>query len=147
MVDAVVMLVAMTLVLYLIFFQGRRLYLFLDQKWPLGGLIAYALAFLLIVLLGLGTWLYVYDKIRDMFLVRQLNQRGISGTAVVVGHEKDARGEEDQYYVFYQFSPDFVVKYQDETKTKSWYNLPKGTSLSIVFLEQKPEVNKLLELA
>jgi hypothetical protein len=145
--DATVMLVAMAVVFYIIWFQGGRLYRFLEDKWQLGGWIVYALVGLLAVLLGLGMWLYVSDKVRDVLLVRQLNRRGIRGTAVVVGHEKDERGEDEQYFVFYQFSPDFVVKYQDETAGKIWYNLPKDTQLRIVFLKQNPEINKPVKKA
>jgi hypothetical protein len=70
-----------------------------------------------------------------------LRTKGIQAIGIVVGRERDSSGEEDALYVFYQFRPDFVVRYTDNSKTQKFYKLPLDSKIPVQYLADNPEIN------
>lgn len=98
---------------------------------------------MLILALALIVYL-MFDGIRRAIVgIRQrqrLTRQGIAIQATVVGHEVDESREEDTYFLYYQFQPDFVVQYQDVTPNQQFFRTPLGDSLSVLYLPEKPEL-------
>jgi hypothetical protein len=71
---------------------------------------------------------------------RQLDLCGVKVQAIVVGRESDIHVDPELYWVFYQFLPSFVVKYQDETPDQHFFNLPDAQTIEALYLPENPRI-------
>ncbi len=102
---------------------------------------------MLILVLALVLYLMasgVYTALKEIRQRKKLEQQGIATQATVVGRELDERNEENIYLVYFQFHPDFVVQYQDNTPNNQFFQLPMSSTLSILYLSDNPEVIAVL---
>ncbi len=78
-------------------------------------------------------------------LRKKLDSQGVQVEATVVGHKvEEYEDEPNIYIVYYQFRPDFMVKYTDFTEDKRFFNTPLGGKLSVRYLPENPEINGLV---
>ncbi|NJL15473.1 MAG: hypothetical protein HC913_22345 [Microscillaceae bacterium] len=112
---------------------------------------ASALVFPLIViglLVLLNFWLfrvYLRAKKRINAVKKQFKEKGVSTSAKIIGKERVDGGESaDDYYVYYQFKSDFIVKADLlNSKEKAYYNLPIGATIEIEYLSDNPTQSRL----
>jgi hypothetical protein len=102
------------------------------------------LLLLLCLFLFWGVALTMQDSLRQMRFAAQLRRKGLLATACVVGREKIDRIEEDIYYMFCQFRPDFVLRFHDSSPGQRFYRLPLGSEVRVRYLEGQPEVSSLV---
>jgi hypothetical protein len=86
----------------------------------------------------------ILKALLDLRNRRLLTNRGITTQANIVGRELDESNENDLYMVYYQFKPEFVVKYVDDTHNQRFYRLEMGSQVLVLFLESNPEVTGLV---
>jgi len=70
----------------------------------------------------------------------ELKRFGIKVSATVVGRESDIEQDPQVYLIYYQFHPDFVVKHHDETEEQSFFKLPIGSKIDVLYLEKSPQI-------
>lgn len=113
----------------------------LVRSWT--GLGARAVAWLLIavgLLLALGFVLVVADRIRDARAAQRLLRSGTAVKARLVGREHTVDDGDDVFYVYYQYMADFAVRFQDETLDQTYYNMPQGAPLNVLYDSVKTDV-------
>ncbi len=123
----------------------------------LGGFFAYILTGMLVQKSLNAGFLYFFTAIalvislitilrgfKDTFVAirrrRQLERRGKRVQATIVGRESDLNADPELYWIYYQFHPDFVARYQDETKDQDLFQLPVGHNLEVLYLPESPQV-------
>lgn len=84
------------------------------------------------------------DNLRQAYFSRQLRLHATSTKATIVGREKVERPEDNLLYVFYQFRPDFVVRFQDSAKHPRLYSQPIGSEITVYYLPENPEISGIL---
>jgi hypothetical protein len=72
-----------------------------------------------------------------------LDQRGVETTAKIVDKEEQSDSDSTEFFIFYQFRPDFRVKVKDPTWHSNYYNLPVGSEIRIKYLPDDPTVSAL----
>ncbi|MDX2282287.1 MAG: hypothetical protein NW218_22040 [Saprospiraceae bacterium] len=102
---------------------------------------------LLCLMLFLGTALTMLDSFRHIRFSNQLRKNGVLTKGTVVGREKVDQSENDVFYVFYQFRPDFVMRLQDNSNNLQFYKLPVGSEIKVCYLADSPEVSTLIKEA
>jgi hypothetical protein len=80
------------------------------------------------------------NTIKDTSNRQRLKKEGITVPATIVGREYRQADEDDEYIIHYQFKPEFVVKYQDDTPERKFFYLPMGSTLPVLHLVDNPEV-------
>ncbi len=60
-----------------------------------------------------------------------LRKNGVLTKGTVVGREKVDQSENDVFYVFYQFRPDFVMRLVDNASKLPFYKLPIGSEIKV----------------
>lgn len=96
----------------------------------------------------LNFWLfrvYLRAKKRINTVKKQFKEKGVSTQAKIVGKECVDGGESaDDYYVYYQFRNDFIVKADlVSSKEMAYYNLPIGATIEIEYLSDDPTQTRL----
>jgi hypothetical protein len=102
---------------------------------------------MVLVPVGLAYVLYYTTKqaVADIRLRQKLDKQGVQVLATVVRHEVAEREDQpDLYNVYYQFQPDFIVKYTDFTTDRRFFNTPLGGKLSALYLSENPETTGLI---
>lgn len=84
------------------------------------------------------------DNLRQAYFAQQLRLHATSTKATIVGREKVERPEDNLLYVFYQFRPDFVVRFQDSAQHPRLYSQPIGSEITVYYLPKNPEINGIL---
>ncbi|MFM9951947.1 MAG: hypothetical protein ACKV1O_28715 [Saprospiraceae bacterium] len=133
--------VVMTYLLYYGFLWMAETFV---QKFAWLAKISSFFLFLICLLLFSGTLLNMRDSVRNIRFSRQLRKKGIWTMGNVVGREKIDRTEDDTFYVFYQFRPDFVVRFHDDTNNLQFYKLSMGSEVKVCYLADNPEVSSLV---
>jgi hypothetical protein len=78
-------------------------------------------------------------------LRKKLDSQGIQVQATVVGREVvEYEDKPNTYIIYYQFQPDFIVKYADFTEDRQFFNIPLGGQLAVRYLPENPEINGLI---
>lgn len=81
---------------------------------------------------------------RQANFARQLHLHPTSLKATIVGREEVERPEDDLLCVFYQFRPDFVVRFQDSAQHSRLYSQPIGSEITVYYLPENPKINGIL---
>jgi hypothetical protein len=98
---------------------------------------------LLLVAIVLISWQF-QRSITQRRHYRALQQRGVPVQAKIVGHEYiEDKMDGDQYYIFYQYRPAFVVKCLDPTADQHYFNQPVGSRITVRYLPEQVEVTGL----
>jgi hypothetical protein len=94
-------------------------------------------------IVALVTYGMLSDSVETVLRRRKLQREGVAADARIVGREVEEVGEGEMYYIYYQFRPDFVVKYHDITWNQNYFKMPLGSTLPIRYLAENVEVNGL----
>jgi hypothetical protein len=129
--------------LILAFFGWMLAILLLYQRHNWG--FWYSIMALVLALVIYLMWETTVAAARGIHQRLHLKRHGRAVKATVVGHEADERNEEDVYLIYYQFRPDFVVRYQDNTTKRRWFHVPTGNQISVLYLLDNPEVTAVVE--
>ncbi|HMN91420.1 MAG TPA: hypothetical protein PKD70_15595 [Saprospiraceae bacterium] len=90
----------------------------------------------------MGAPFSLIELFRNIIYYRKLQKEGVTTQAKIVGKEwHDGGDSADDYYVFFQFRPDFVVKYSDNTPDYTYYNQPEGSEIKVLYLPANPRIN------
>jgi hypothetical protein len=99
------------------------------------------LIYIFIVILAILMLLAFIGLWQDYGYYRKLQKQGITTQAKIVGKEMSESEEgPGLMYIFYQFQPDFVVKYQDTTKNARFYKQAEGAEITVRYLAENPQV-------
>ncbi len=100
--------------------------------------------YLLVLLFALVAPWSVIQVWRETVNYRKLKQEGVTTKAKIVGKDYYENTESaDDYYIYYQFRPDFVVKYNDVTSGYIYYNQPEESEINVLYLPSDPRINTL----
>jgi hypothetical protein len=101
-----------------------------------------ALVLLAVLFLLLYTTRQALTRIR---LRQKLDREGIRIQAIVVGHNiVEYEDNPNIYIVYYQFQPDFIVKYTDLSPDRRFFDIPVGGKLSVRYWTKNPEINGVI---
>ncbi len=116
----------------------------LVQKSPKAGFLYFFTAIALVISLVM-----ILRGFKDTFVAirrrRQLEHRGRRVQATIVGRESDVNADPELYWIYYQFHPDFIVRHQDETPDRYFFQLPVGHTLEVLYLPESPQVTGVME--
>lgn len=109
-------------------------------RWFREGGLWLTLTLIFSTLVALITFGLLFDGYKAYGIRRSLRRFGKDTQASIVGKEVDDREESDLYYIYFQFEPGFVVKYNDDSRNQQYYRIPLNDTLRIRYLPDNPEV-------
>jgi hypothetical protein len=104
---------------------------------------AFQVAFLLLLPLAILSFFWLawsnYDKRQAS---ARLRRDGLTAKARIIAHEqKEVEDRPDEYYIYYQFRPEFKIQHQDATPDRRFFSLPDGAEIDVLYLKDKPHVS------
>lgn len=113
----------------------------------LGGLLAYTAA--VAICLALSSWILyglLKRQLRHRQIMKAFAKEGQVAQARILEKESNTDDDNADFYIYYQFRSDFIVKAQDKTWGNVYYDLPKGGSLEVEFLPSNPRISRLKKI-
>ncbi len=105
-----------------------------------------------LIIIGLVAWLnvwllrvYLRARKRINAVKEEFKSKGVTALAKIVSKQQVDGGESaDDFYIFYQFQPTFIVKaILLSRKEKDYFNLPEGSEIEIEYIKDNPTKSRL----